>query len=380
MLCHVFGKGDDFLPTLKNFGITFLISALIFSIVAYFLVGFLTSTVSGILDEENGRLDSLITEEPEASSDSSATVPDAVPDVEGNSFAVLFGVTDRRDDCYHYYPDESELEKLDTELDGSVGTLVCDYRTVKVKSIVLMRVSKETGEYSFISVPSVSKVYAQMGAGYTLLEDLMYFYSEEYFVQKVSAMTGITPDYTVFVNVTDMDDVLKTLGGFTCYIPDDIYTDGTSYFPKPAEETGTDTGSDKEKPEIKKAVSAGNVTVGASNVEAILLYEDYSDGIKERSELLTNLLRGVMGRLSHLDDSGLSKAYKSLTKDDTIDTDMRESELLAKGELIRAYGSFTQTSFEYPGTVSDGVFSPDTMKAVKQLLGLRIPADKTKNS
>lgn len=368
------------MPTLKNFGITFLISALIFSIVAYFLVGFLTSAVSGILDEENGRLDSLFTEEPQASSDSSATVPSAVPDVKGNSFTVLFGVTDRRDDCYHYYPDESELEKLDTELEESVGTLVCDYRTVKVKSIVLMRVSKETGEYSFISVPSVSKVYAQMGAGYTLLEDLMYFYSEEYFVQKVSAMTGITPDYTVFVNVTDMDDVLKALGGFTCYIPDDIYTDGKSYFPKPAEETGTDTGSDKEKPEIKKAVSAGNVTVGASNIEAILLYEDYSDGIKERSELLTNLLRGVMGRLSRLDDSGLSKVYKSLTKDDTIDTDMRESELLAKGELIRAYGDFTQTSFEYPGAVSDGVFSPDTMKAVKQLLGLRIPADKTKNS
>lgn len=374
------GKGDDFLPTLKNFGITFLISALIFSIVAYFLVGFLTSTVSGILDEENGRLDSLFTEEPENSSDDSAAVPDTVPEVEGNSFTVLFGVTDRREELFDYYPDESKLEKLDTGLEESVGTLVCDYQTVKVKSIVLMRVSKETGEYTFISVPSVSKVYAQMGAGYTLLEDLMYFYNKDYFVQKVSAMTGITPDYTVFVNVTDMDDVLKEIGGFSCYIPDDIYTDGKSYFPNPYAKTSDDTDTGEKDADIKKAVSAGNVTVGASNIEAILLYENYEDGIKERSELLTNLLRGVMGRLSRLDDSGLSKVYKSLTKDDTVDTDIRESELLAKGELIRAYDSFTKTTFEYPGTVSDGEFSPETMKAVKQLLGLRIPADKTKNS
>lgn len=368
------------MPTLKNFGITFLISALIFSIVAYFLVGFLTSTVSGILDEENGRLDSLFTEEPENSSDDSAAVPDTVPEVEGNSFTVLFGVTDRREELFDYYPDESKLEKLDTGLEESVGTLVCDYQTVKVKSIVLMRVSKETGEYTFISVPSVSKVYAQMGAGYTLLEDLMYFYNKDYFVQKVSAMTGITPDYTVFVNVTDMDDVLKEIGGFSCYIPDDIYTDGKSYFPNPYAKTSDDTDTGEKDADIKKAVSAGNVTVGASNIEAILLYENYEDGIKERSELLTNLLRGVMGRLSRLDDSGLSKVYKSLTKDDTVDTDIRESELLAKGELIRAYDSFTKTTFEYPGTVSDGEFSPETMKAVKQLLGLRIPADKTKNS
>lgn len=374
------GKGDDFLPTLKNFGITFLISALIFSIVAYFLVGFLTSTVSGILDEENGRLDSLFTEEPENSSDDSAAVPDTVPEVEGNSFTVLFGVTDRREELFDYYPDESKLEKLDTGLEESVGTLVCDYQTVKVKSIVLMRVSKETGEYTFISVPSVSKVYAQMGAGYTLLEDLMYFYNKDYFVQKVSAMTGITPDYTVFVNVTDMDDVLKEIGGVSCYIPDDIYTDGKSYFPNPYAKTSDDTDTGEKDADIKKAVSAGNVTVGASNIEAILLYENYEDGIKERSELLTNLLRGVMGRLSRLDNSGLSKVYKSLTKDDTVDTDIRESELLAKGELIRAYDSFTKTTFEYPGTVSNGEFSPETMNAVKQLLGLRIPADKTKNS
>ena len=50
------------MPAFKNFGITFLISVLIFSIVAYFMVGFLTSTVSGILDKENDLLDSFFTE------------------------------------------------------------------------------------------------------------------------------------------------------------------------------------------------------------------------------------------------------------------------------------------------------------------------------
>ncbi|MBR4880943.1 MAG: hypothetical protein IKU19_03355 [Clostridia bacterium] len=214
------------MAALKNFGITFLISILVFGITAYFVAGFFTSTVNGILDKENDRLDQLFTEAADVTTAEDEVGEDILAEVKGDSFTVLFGVTDRRDGDFDYFPeDEKAIGKIETDNKKSVGLLVKDYRTVKVKSIVLMRVCKETREYTFISVPSTSKVYTQMGGGYTLLEDVMYFYDQDYFVQKVSAMTGITPDYTVLVNITDLDDVLTQTGGFTCHIPEDIYTD-----------------------------------------------------------------------------------------------------------------------------------------------------------
>lgn len=387
------------MPALKNFGITFLISAVVFSIVAYFAVGFLSSTVSGILDDENDRLDELFTEAPEDSMEDPGLPSDTVPEVEGDSFTVLFGITDKRDEAFDYFPDNDKaISKISTDDKKSVGLLTKDYRTVKVKSIVLMRVCKESGEYTFISVPSSSKVYTQMGAGNVLLEDVMFFYGQEYFVQKVAAMTGITPDYSVFVNVTELDDVLKQTGGFTCHISEDIYTDGKEYVPEPPEETTAEettapetepskddkdkkpAESEEEEIVLEKAVSAGNVTVGASNIEAIVLYEHYADGVKERSEVLCNVARGFVGRLSLMDDAAMTNVLKNLTKNDKITTDITDATVGAKGDLIRAYSEFTTSVEEYPGSESDGLFTPSIMEAAKKFLGMRLPADPSKNS
>lgn len=384
------------MPAFKNFGITFLISVLIFSIVAYFMVGFLTSTVSGILDKENDLLDSFFTEPVTDTTDPDKKDPDDIPEVKGESFTVLFALTDKRTDVYDYFPEkEKDIEKIETDAKKSFGLLTKDYHTVKVKSIVLVRICKETGEYSILPVPSISKVYTQMGAGYTLLEDVMYFYDKEYFVQKVSAMTGIIPDYTFITNISEMDDVVKAVGSFTCYVSEDIYTDGKTYFPEPPKETTSvettvpetkapekdknkadvTTKEEEKKPEIKKTVSAGKVTVGASNVEAILLYENYTEGVAECSELHAEFVKGMLSKLSKMDDSALAKLLAELVKKEKIQTDMTEAQLKNKGEIIRAFDKFTVKIYEYPGAMAGQLFAPDIMGAARQYLGLRIPAD-----
>ena len=387
------------MPAFKNFGITFLISVLIFSIVAYFMVGFLTSTVSGILDRENDRLDSFFTEAPTDTTDVLQNTDEDAPEVKGDSFTVLFGITDKREEVYDYFPEtDKEIEKIETDQKKSVGLLGKDYHTVKVKNIVLVRVCKETREYSIIPVPSISRVYTQMGAGYTLLEDVMYLYDKEYFVQKVSAMTGIIPDYTFIANVTEMDDIVKAIGGFSCYVSEDIYTDGENYFPEPPKETTSTetaevtTGAEKEtakaettvdpKDEIKieRAVSAGNVTVGATNVEALLLFEDPADGVRNVCELQAEFMKGMLAKLSKMDDSALTKLLSELIKKEKLDTDMTDKQLQSKGELIRAYPDFTVKIYEYPGVMSGDIFSPDIMGAARQFLGMRLPADPAKAS
>jgi len=403
------------MSALKNFAITFLISSVIFGVVAYFIVGFLTSTVSGILDEENDRLDQLLTEVVTEKSEENTDPPPIIPHVEGDSFTVLFCITDKRDGVFDYFPmNEEESKKIETGDKESFGVLTKDYKNIKVKSIILLRVSKETGEYSFISIPSNVELYTKIGkSGHTLLEDSLYYFGQEYFTKKVAAITGITPDYTLFANVTELDDILGLTGGFTCYIPDDIYSDGENYFTMTEEEfkeykekkeeeekkkeeaenaSDDDKDEDKDKTEdakpdegtseeeekeiiIEKIVSSGNVTVGATNIEAIFLCEDYSGGISGRSEILTGLLKGFISKLSGMDDEQLVKVYSELTKKGKIITDMEESQLMSKADLIRAYGEFTSTVFEYPGVLSGGVFDPDISAAVKQYLGLRLPPD-----
>lgn len=380
------------MPAFKNFGITFLISLLIFSIVAYFMVGFLTSTVKGILDEENERLDSLFTEPADVTTGPDEKKPDEIPQVKGESFTALFVLTDKREDTFTYLPEgDKAIEKIETDAKKSFGLLAKEYRSIKVKSVVLVRVCKETGEYNILPVPTNSKVYTQLGAGYTLLEDVMYFYDKEYFTQKVSAMTGIIPDYTFIANITEMDDIVKAVGSFTCRVNDDIYTDGKDYFPKPVEETSvtgatsvpetkapdkdTVTTKEEETVKIEKAVSAGKVTVGASNVEAILLFEDYTEGVAKYSTLHAEFVKGMLSKLAGMDDSSLAKLLANLVKKEKVQTDMTEAQIKAKGEIIRAYSDFTVKVYDYPGAMAGEQFAPDIMGAAKQFLGLRLPPD-----
>ena len=51
------------LSALKNFGVTFLISALLFGVIAYFATLFVSSTVNSILDDESSELNDIISSE-----------------------------------------------------------------------------------------------------------------------------------------------------------------------------------------------------------------------------------------------------------------------------------------------------------------------------
>jgi len=301
--------------------------------------------------------------------------------------------------------------------------LSAKYTTEKVKAAVIVRVSKETKEYNFIPVPTMSKVYTHGGA--VPLESVLFRYGRDYFVQKVTSMTGIVPDYTFVVNITEMDDVMSAVGSFNCYIHEEIFSDGKNYFLEPEVTTAPETTSDsdskdkkKDKTEatteivteevtIEKVVDAGNITVGPKNIEAILLFEDYSGGQTNRSTLIVDILKGIISRLAEMDEETLGKLYDELIgeseiaaettaseEDDTGDdkkddkedkeediivrTDMTKEDLLRKAELLSVFGEYESTFYEYPGTQKGNEFIPDIDKATLELIPLRILPDPTK--
>ena len=142
------------LSALKNFGVTFLISAALFGIIAYFATGFVTSTVSSILDEEDEELDQIIQNNP-AGEDTAGTDPgtpgteEEIP--EGESFNFVVITTDYRPDLNNDYQPALETMKehnwYNTPPEDTMGSLSSDYRKAEVSSIVLSRVDKERCEF-----------------------------------------------------------------------------------------------------------------------------------------------------------------------------------------------------------------------------------------
>ena len=98
------------MSALKNFVITFLISALIFGSVAYFATQFLTDTITGIFDAEKNELDSILypanpadTTSPDNHPPQNGDDPSTERVIEGDSFNMLFIVTDYQPDIFTDY-------------------------------------------------------------------------------------------------------------------------------------------------------------------------------------------------------------------------------------------------------------------------------------
>ncbi|MBQ8332450.1 MAG: hypothetical protein IJX93_01595, partial [Clostridia bacterium] len=131
------------LSALKNFGVTFLISAALFGIIAYFATGFVTSTVSSILDEEDSQLDDIIQNDPNGgeTGNDSAGVPGNEEEVpEGESFNFLIITTDYRPDLYNDYQPTLDLMSQHnwyaTPPEDTMGSLSTDFREAEASSIV----------------------------------------------------------------------------------------------------------------------------------------------------------------------------------------------------------------------------------------------------
>jgi anionic cell wall polymer biosynthesis LytR-Cps2A-Psr (LCP) family protein len=226
-------KEDKMLSALKNFGVTFLISAILFGIIAYFATGLVTNTVGQILDEEDSSLNNIINNEDAASADE--TEPDnsvvetneKVP--EGESFNFLVAVNDYRPDLYtDYTPDISYMYNTDwTSISPTetIGCLSTDYREINLSTIVLVRIDKEKREFVYTYFPSDTRVYTS--SGYHTLSEVYNLYGIDRISEYVSAMTGLEIKYNVLINGYDLDEIYSLLGSVSVNIGSDIYTDGT---------------------------------------------------------------------------------------------------------------------------------------------------------
>ena len=295
-------KRKDFymLSAFKNFGVTFLIAAIIFGVIAYFAVGFVLNTVDSIMENEKGELDSIIQnpETGEGDGESDGELVDPPEDeIVGESFNFLVITTDYRPDIYSdYKPSQSEIDKGnwdEAEYEDTAGFLTQKYRTKSASSIVLVRVDKENKQYIFSYISPKIRVYTS--SGYRTLAEVYEYYGKQTLAEYVNALTGISPKYTLLVNGYNLDEVVSILGETTASIQRDIYYDGM-YYSMQYETTNIIVNTDGEE-KINHipntfTIAKGTVPVNAENIYTILSVKEHSIvDITAKSAYTTDLLK-----------------------------------------------------------------------------------------
>lgn len=283
------------LSALKNFGVTFLISALLFGVIAYFATGFVTNTVSDILEEENKELNEIIsTDNSETDTDTPGNTIDPsgeelkVPT--GESFNFLIATTDYRPDIYDdYQPTSGQMYQ--TEWGGvdpvdTIGCLSVKYRETHLATLVLVRIDREKRQFIYTYISPSTGVYTP--TGYKTLSEVYNISGLERITEYVYALTGLKPDYTAEIEGYNLDELVEVIGSTDVTLGRDIYSDGMYNCMQYETVIKTKDSDGKEKTEKRQntyLLGQGTVTVNSSNIYTILTAREHSTdefGIKER--------------------------------------------------------------------------------------------------
>lgn len=360
------------MSALKNFVITFLISALIFGSVAYFATQFLTDTITGIFDAEKSELDSILN--PSNPSDTTPSTDQTNPDdkdpstervIEGDSFNMLFIVTDYQPDIFSdYLPSDEDLANMELEDASYTGLLSTPFRRPRACATLLFRADKERKEFTLTPIPACTQVSTT--SGNYAFADLYDLYGRDYLLSQVAAMTGLPIDYYLVVNVTELSQIITDMGGISMYLTNDLYYNGqicTTKKPLPEEEDL-----------IPLLYQIGNNEIDGPGSTALMVHNEIESqaDVTARDTFLVNFFTAVMNRLTAMPETDLTAFYDSICSNAMADTTLSVPDFISEIGLIYSWNdtSFKKTTLDYPGKYiaatdsSVGYFSPNTDSAV----------------
>ncbi len=338
------------LSAFKNFIVTLLVAALVFGVAAYFATRFLTDTISGIFEQESDELDQILNPTTSAPAVTETNTPPTVTPVDepesvaGDSFNMLFIVTDYQPDIFSdYLPTDADLAAMSKQEEIPLGVLSASYRRPRACAVLLVRADKERREFTVTVFPSLTRVLT--ASGNQTLDNLYNLYGRDFIVSKVSAMTGLPVDYSLMINITEVSDVVAELGGFSMYISRDLYYNGsvsTSVRP---------TGEEEQL--LPKLYSIGSNNVDGPGAVALLMNEEYVSGadVAAHNSVLVTMFTEIMNKLTAMEGAAATAFYEKLCEDALIDTNFSPTEFVDRLELIFAWRdeTFHRTSLEYPG-------------------------------
>lgn len=338
------------LSAVRNFALTFLVSAIIFGLLAYVIVGFVVDTMSdplpsgteqstgddtGINQNNNNTPDS---DDKLVSGDASSDDPPEDEEILGESFNILLVGTDYQPELFDDYDYEEKW----------TGPGFPDKRNRKwgADMIVILRVDKENRQFVFCPIPRNTRVLVD--GNYMQLGDVISEKDIEFLSGKVSGLTGLKMDYYAVVSVGAISAAVDAIGSVNYYVPEEmVYSD-------PAQN-------------LEINLKKGTTKITGERAEQLLRYVGYKNGNIGRMNTTVELAKAILAKFTNV--TYMSKAgemYDAVK--DHVETNFTVDDLFNNIDLIFSYSKFETVTITYPGAnkVHDGVnyFDPQLSTAL----------------
>lgn len=298
------------LSAFKNFGVTFLISALLFGILAYFATSFVTGTVKNIFDGEQEQLDEIMQSgETETAPPDNEIIPDQTDEKvpEGDSFNFLILTTDYRPDLYNTYrPSLDTMYNTDwysVPPNETAGCLSGDYREANLSTVALVRIDKEKRQVIYSYFTPQTRVYTS--TGYHSLSEVYELYGKDTVADYIHSLTGIKVKYTLLVNGYNFDELVQLLGTVTVNSSRDIYSDGkypTMQYETTVERTGDDGSKWTEHIPNTYLIGAGEHQPDSEKLYTMTSVIEKSDAdLSAKSSYVVEILQKYLTGIAEMD-------------------------------------------------------------------------------
>ncbi|MBQ9544535.1 MAG: LCP family protein [Clostridia bacterium] len=276
--------------SIRNFFLVFLMSIVIFSVIAVFVVRYADGVMQSTLvnKDENGpdgAVQDLTSEDPSNSNQVKS----------GDTVTFLISGTD--------------------EMDGWADALL------------LVRIDRETSLFTTVMIPANTRLF--VGGSDRAIGSLITLDSPRFLKQKVGAITGIEVDYQVNFDLQGFADLIDLVGGVDFSVPENMrYRD--------------------DEQALRIDISSGLQHVDGAKAAQLIRYRGYVDGVSGRNETILSFTEAFANQILKTDN--MFRAQTLITQIfETIDTDMSVSDFISAMPLIFSYDSFQHESFTYPG-------------------------------
>lgn len=348
------------LPSLRNFAITFIVSLLIFGALAYFLADFamenFSSGFSAGTDEETEASEAPETEDvfnpfPTDKGNETSTI-------QGTSFNFVLIGLDYQEEVFDDYH-ESMSDFLASALAGKQDEAVAlelsyaQTRDISADAVLVGRVDKEDRRLVLTSLPGDTRVF--IDGVHTTLGSVFMDKGLEFFLGKVTALTGFPVDYYAVVSIPSMEAIIDQLGGLSFRVPCDMeYED-------PVEG-------------LEISLKAGVQWLSGKTAMQVLRYVGYEDLDISRMTVIRDMAASMMTSIANITTlSNAPELYKSLKNG--IATNLSLADFTDNLDLLFRLGDFAVVNYAYPGRMTtengDLLFVPDTAAAISALLQYR---------
>lgn len=335
------------MQSLRGFLITLLIALLVFGVCAYFITGFVTDSLTGLLSGEAGEVTTEETTVP--TGETIEPIPDET--VAGESFNVLLVGTDYRPSILNdYHPkvaSQYPTFKDSAKLIGTGGALPeYPYRAVHADAVVLVCVNKEKQAFTYLQIPSCMQL--TIGGVTTTVAELYYDKGLDYFVNKMSGITGVQINYYAVTSIEQVANVVDAMGKISYTVPCDMqYTDEISG--------------------LTISLAAGAHTLGGKDVAGLLAFDAYTNPALSREKTMLSFLKALAQKMTNV--TYLRKAASIFANASKyVHTNFTANDLTANLDLIFKYGEYAINSVEYPGSYyyreGERFFNPNLPAAI----------------